>query len=71
MPTSVGRSRPIRFHAWPDITPWLEWSVTNAAVLAGKAGDRLTRGLQAIIEKYGLPFVAFNQGSICIWKHPV
>jgi hypothetical protein len=25
---------------------------------------RLTRGLQVIIEKYGLPFVAFNQGSI-------
>ena len=28
-------------------------------------GDRLTAGLQALIEKYGLPFVAFNQGSIC------
>jgi glutamate-1-semialdehyde aminotransferase len=43
----------------------LEMERTNAAVLAGKAGDRLNRGLQAIIEKYGLPFVAFNQGSIC------
>ncbi len=42
----------------------LEMERTNAAVIAGKAGDRLTRGLQAIIEKYGLPFVAYNQGSI-------
>jgi glutamate-1-semialdehyde 2,1-aminomutase len=38
---------------------------TNAAQAAGQAGDRLTRGLQALINKYGLPFVAFNQGSIC------
>lgn len=42
----------------------LEMERTNAPVLAGKAGDRLTRGLQAVIEKYGLPYVAFNQGSI-------
>ena len=42
----------------------LEMERTNAPVLAGKAGDRLTRGLQAIIEKHNLPFVAFNQGSI-------
>ena len=28
-------------------------------------GDRLTRGLQLLIKKYNLPFVAFNQGSIC------
>jgi glutamate-1-semialdehyde 2,1-aminomutase len=41
-----------------------EMARTNAPVLAGQAGDRLTRGLQAIIEKYHLPFVAFNQGSI-------
>ncbi|MDF3820003.1 aminotransferase class III-fold pyridoxal phosphate-dependent enzyme [Leptospira sp. 96542] len=32
---------------------------------AGKAGDRLTKGLQKLIQKYNLPFVAFNQGSIC------
>ena len=38
---------------------------TNACVKAGKAGDRLTKGLQDIIEKYNLPFVAYNQGSIC------
>jgi glutamate-1-semialdehyde aminotransferase len=37
---------------------------TNAPVIAGRAGDRLTRGLQEIIERYRLPFVAFNQGSI-------
>lgn len=41
-----------------------EMARTNAAVIAGRAGDRLTRGLQAIIEKYDLPFVAYNQGSI-------
>lgn len=38
---------------------------TNACEVAGKAGDRLTLGLQALIAKYGLPFVAYNQGSIC------
>ena len=38
---------------------------TNACQKAGLAGDRLTRGLQALIEKYDLPFVAYNQGSIC------
>jgi glutamate-1-semialdehyde 2,1-aminomutase len=42
----------------------LEMEKTNAAVIAGKAGDRLTKGLQAIIDKYSLPFVAYNQGSI-------
>jgi len=42
----------------------LEMERTNAPVVAGRAGDRLTKGLQAIIEKYDLPFVAYNQGSI-------
>ncbi|MEW6401412.1 MAG: aminotransferase class III-fold pyridoxal phosphate-dependent enzyme [Chloroflexota bacterium] len=42
----------------------LEMEKTNAAAVAGKAGDRLTKGLQAIIEKYDLPYVAYNQGSI-------
>ena len=28
-------------------------------------GDRLCKGLQQIIAKYDLPFVAFNHGSIC------
>jgi glutamate-1-semialdehyde 2,1-aminomutase len=43
----------------------LEMERTNGPVIAGRAGDRLTKGLQAIIEKYDLPFVAYNQGSIC------
>ena len=38
---------------------------TNACETAGRMGDRLTRGLQALIKQYHLPFVAFNQGSIC------
>ncbi len=38
---------------------------TNAAQRAGQMGDRLTKGLQILIKKYKLPFVAFNQGSIC------
>ena len=42
----------------------LEMARTNAAVIAGRAGDRLTKGLQEIIDRYSLPFVAFNQGSI-------
>jgi glutamate-1-semialdehyde 2,1-aminomutase len=42
----------------------LEMERTNAPVIAGCAGDRLTQGLQATISKYDLPFVAYNQGSI-------
>ena len=42
----------------------LEMERTNAPVIAGKAGDRLTKRLQEIIAKNGLPFVAFNTGSI-------
>jgi glutamate-1-semialdehyde 2,1-aminomutase len=42
----------------------LEMEKTNAAVIAGRAGDRLCKGLQSIIKKYELPFVAYNQGSI-------
>jgi glutamate-1-semialdehyde aminotransferase len=42
----------------------LEMERTNAPVIAGLAGDRLTKGLQKIIDKYGLPFVTYNQGSI-------
>lgn len=37
----------------------------NACQKAGQMGDRLTAGLKEIIAKYNLPFVAFNQGSIC------
>src|SRR5215213_9069306 len=42
----------------------LEMEKTHAPVIAGCAGDRLTKGLQSIIQKYDLPFVAYNQGSI-------
>jgi len=42
-----------------------EMARTNAAVVAGKAGDRLTKGLQEIIARLNLPYVAYNQGSIC------
>lgn len=43
----------------------LEIEKTNACEKAGKAGDRITKGLNELIDKYGLPFVAYNQGSIC------
>jgi glutamate-1-semialdehyde aminotransferase len=42
----------------------LEMERTNAAVIAGCAGDRLKAGLQSIIDKYSLPFVVYNTGSI-------
>lgn len=38
---------------------------TNACQKAGQMGDRITAGLNEIIERRHLPFVAFNQGSIC------
>ncbi|MCB0502467.1 MAG: aminotransferase class III-fold pyridoxal phosphate-dependent enzyme [Bacteroidetes bacterium] len=38
---------------------------TDACAKAGRAGDRLTKGLSMLIDKYGLPYVAYNQGSIC------
>ena len=37
---------------------------TNACEIAGRAGDRLTDGLRSLIEKYKLPYVTYNQGSI-------
>ncbi|GBF39037.1 aspartate aminotransferase family protein [Leptospira johnsonii] len=43
----------------------LEIEKQKACEKAGKAGDRITAGLQKLIKKYNLPFVAFNQGSIC------
>ncbi|MBI1321254.1 MAG: aminotransferase class III-fold pyridoxal phosphate-dependent enzyme [Candidatus Hydrogenedens sp.] len=43
----------------------MEMERVNACELAGHAGDRLTRGLQGLIEKHKLPYVAYNQGSIC------
>lgn len=41
-----------------------EMERTNAPLIAGQAGDRLTNGLQEIIERLRLPYVAYNQGSI-------
>ncbi|HSA00246.1 MAG TPA: aminotransferase class III-fold pyridoxal phosphate-dependent enzyme [Candidatus Paceibacterota bacterium] len=38
---------------------------TDACRKAGLAGHRLTQGLQTLIRQRGLPFVAYNQGSIC------
>lgn len=43
----------------------MEIEEQNACEKAGLAGDRLTKGLQSLIEKYDLPYVAYNQGSIC------
>ena len=37
---------------------------TGACEKAGRAGDRLTDGLKGLLDKYDLPFVAYNQGSI-------
>jgi glutamate-1-semialdehyde 2,1-aminomutase len=42
----------------------LEMERTNAPLLAGQAGDKLCRGLDAIIEALGLPFFVYNHGSI-------
>jgi glutamate-1-semialdehyde 2,1-aminomutase len=42
-----------------------EISRTNACQVAGQMGDRITKGLQELIKKHNLPYVAFNQGSIC------
>ncbi|MBD3919637.1 aminotransferase class III-fold pyridoxal phosphate-dependent enzyme [Paenibacillus sp. PR3] len=38
---------------------------TGAIEKSGQMADRLVAGLQQLIAKYNLPFVAFNQGSIC------
>jgi glutamate-1-semialdehyde 2,1-aminomutase len=38
---------------------------TKASERAGAMGDRLAAGLKASLDKWGLPFVAYNLGSIC------
>lgn len=43
----------------------IEIEKQNACEKAGAAGDRLTAGLQTLISHYKLPYVAYNQGSIC------
>jgi glutamate-1-semialdehyde 2,1-aminomutase len=42
----------------------VEMERSDAPVKAGRAGDRLCRGLQAVIAELELPFVAYNYGSI-------
>ena len=37
----------------------------NACERAGRMGDRLTEGLKKSVARHNLPFVVFNQGSIC------
>jgi glutamate-1-semialdehyde 2,1-aminomutase len=37
---------------------------SDAAVVAGRAGDRLRRGLEQIIDRLRLPYVVYNMGSI-------
>lgn len=37
----------------------------NACYKAGIMGDRLTAGLKDLVNKHGLPFVVWNEGSIC------
>jgi glutamate-1-semialdehyde 2,1-aminomutase len=43
----------------------LEIEKTQACDKAGAAGNRLVKGLQLLIDQYDLPFVAYNQRSIC------
>ena len=38
---------------------------TNACEYAGEMGNRLTDGLRSLIKQYDLPFVAWNEGSVC------
>jgi glutamate-1-semialdehyde 2,1-aminomutase len=42
-----------------------EMERTKASEKAGAMGDRLIAGVRASIERRGLPFVAYNLGSIC------
>lgn len=42
----------------------LECERSDAAGVAGRAGDRMRRGLDEIINRRGLPYVAYNMGSI-------
>ena len=47
-----------------DSTAIREIERTNACEIAGRMGDRLCDGLKGLLAQYGLPFVAYNQGSI-------
>ena len=41
-----------------------EMARTNAPIVAGRAGDRLAKGLKEIMNRLGLPYVVYNLGSI-------
>ena len=41
-----------------------EMARTNAPIIAGRAGDRLAKGLKEIMDRRGLPYVIYNLGSI-------
>jgi len=43
----------------------LEIKKQDACAKAGRAGDRLNKGLLSMMERYNLPYVVYNQGSIC------
>jgi glutamate-1-semialdehyde 2,1-aminomutase len=43
----------------------LEMEKNDACAKAARAGELLTKGLQKLILSYNLPYVAYNQGSIC------
>ena len=42
-----------------------EMEKTNACQKAGYAADRLTSGLEELIQERDLPYVVYNQGAIC------
>ncbi len=43
----------------------LEMEKNDACGKAARAGELLTNGLRKIISSYDLPYIAYNQGSIC------
>ena len=61
---SAARWRPIPLSCLAGYTAIREIERTNACEIAGKMGDRLCDGLKGLLDRYGLPFVAYNQGSI-------
>ena len=43
----------------------LEMEKNDACGKAARAGELLTKGLRNLISSYNLPYIAYNQGSIC------
>ncbi|MEZ4510111.1 MAG: hypothetical protein R2881_11040 [Eubacteriales bacterium] len=46
------------------VPPSKRSSAPTPCEIAGRQGDKLADGLKALIAKYSLPFVVYNQGSI-------